>query len=299
MPERRTYRVSAILAPLNDEQIQRMLSLGGTKVELGVQSIRDEILLRMKRGHTVEDTVKANRALRDVGLKVGFHMMPGLPGTTPEEDLEVFRDLFSDSRFRPDYLKIYPTLVVEGTELYELYRRGEYHPLGDDEAAELVSRIKGLLPPYVRLQRVQRDIPAQLIVAGVKKSNLRQLAGLRLKRRGGRCRCIRCREAGLRGVVDGRFELKHETYEACGREEHFFSFEDEEETMLGFLRLRRWSWVLLMAWTGASLTISLVDYFTSNPNYAVMACNVIIAFALNIPEVQRIYKIRIEDETAA
>jgi elongator complex protein 3 len=220
------------------EQIQRMLSLGGTKVELGVQSISDEALLRMKRGHTVEDTVNANRALRDAGLKVGFHMMPGLPRTTPAEDLEVFRDLFQDNRFRPDYLKIYPTLVVEGTELYELYRRGEYAPLGDEDAAELVSRIKALLPPYVRLQRVQRDIPAQLIVAGVKKSNLRQLASLKLKRRGGRCRCIRCREAGLRGVVEGSFELKHETYEACGAEEHFFSFEDEAETLIGFLRLR-------------------------------------------------------------
>ncbi len=219
-------------------QIRRMLSLGGTKVELGVQSIRDEILLRMNRGHTVEDTVTANKALREAGLKVGFHMMPGLPGTTPAEDLEAFRDLFSDSRFRPDYLKIYPTLVVEGTQLYELYRRGEYAPLGDEDAADLVSRIKELLPPYVRLQRVQRDIPAQLIVAGVKKSNLRQLASLRLKERGGMCRCIRCREAGLRGVAEGRFELKRESYDACGAEEHFFSFEDEGGTMIGFLRLR-------------------------------------------------------------
>lgn len=220
------------------EQIQNMLSLGGTKVELGVQSIRDDVLLRMKRGHTVEDTVKANRSLREAGQKVGFHMMPGLPGTTPEGDLEVFKDLFRDSRFRPDYLKIYPTLVVEGTELYELYRQGEYHPLGDAEAAELVSRIKELLPPYVRLQRVQRDIPSQLIVAGVKKSNLRQLASNRQKERGGRCRCIRCREAGLRGVVEGCFELKHEVYEACDAMEHFISFEDEDETLVGFLRLR-------------------------------------------------------------
>ncbi len=220
------------------EHIGRMLTLGGTKVELGVQSLRDDVLDRMKRGHTVEDTTKANRALRDAGMKVGFHMMPGLPGTTPAEDLEVFKDLFKDSRFRPDYLKIYPTLVIEGTPLCELYRRGEYSPLEDAEAAELVSRIKELLPPYVRLQRVQRDIPAQLIVAGVKKSNLRQLAGLRLKERGKGCRCIRCREAGLKGVVDGHFELKHEVYQACGAEEHFLSFEDEGDTLLGFLRLR-------------------------------------------------------------
>jgi elongator complex protein 3 len=219
-------------------EIQTMLSLGGTKVELGVQSIRDDALQRINRGHTVDDTGKANLLLREAGLKVGFHMMPGLPGTTPADDLEVFKNLFSDSRFRPDYLKIYPTLVVEGTRLYEQYIRGEYEPLGDNEAAELVCRIKELLPPYVRLQRVQRDIPAQLIVAGVKKSNLRQLAGGKLKERGGRCRCIRCREAGLRGVVEGDFRLKHDVYEACGGEEHFFSFEDENETLVGFLRLR-------------------------------------------------------------
>lgn len=220
------------------KQIETIISLGGTKVELGVQSIRDDVLVRMNRGHTVEDTVKANLRLREAGLKVGFHMMPGLPGTTPEQDLEVFKDLFEDSRFRPDYLKIYPTLVVERTRLYEQYLRREYEPLSDDEAAELVSRIKELLPRYVRLQRVQRDIPAQLIVAGVKKSNLRQLAGSRLKDRGGRCHCIRCREAGLRGVVEGDFRLKHEAYEACEAEEHFISFEDEEETTIGFLRMR-------------------------------------------------------------
>ena len=104
------------------KEIEEMLSLGATKVELGVQSTRDDLLQNMKRGHTVEDAVTANRNLREAGLKVGFHMMPGLPGSTPEVDLEVFRDLFMDSRFRPDYLKIYPTLVIEGTELYRQYQ---------------------------------------------------------------------------------------------------------------------------------------------------------------------------------
>jgi elongator complex protein 3 len=215
-----------------------MLSLGATKVELGVQSTRNELLRKMNRGHTVEDSVKSNRELREAGLKVGFHMMPGLPGSTPRLDLEVFRELFSDCRFRPDYLKIYPTLVVEGTKLFQLYREGEYTPLGDEDASELVSQIKELLPGYVRLQRVQRDIPAKNIVAGVKKSNLRQLALHRLKERGGRCRCIRCREAGLRKVLDVDVSLRHEVYEACGGEEHFISFESEDDTLIGFLRLR-------------------------------------------------------------
>jgi elongator complex protein 3 len=219
-------------------ETMNMLHLGATKVELGVQSTRDDILENMKRGHTVEDAVQANFALREAGLKVGFHMMPGLPGSTPVDDLDVFRELFSDSRFRPDYLKIYPTLVVEGTELYRQYLQGEYVPLGDDDAAELVSRIKEILPGYVRLARVQRDIPAQSIVAGVRKSNLRQLAQQRLQARGCHCRCIRCREAGLRRVLGGEVVLKHEVYEACGGVEHFLSFEVEDETIVGFLRLR-------------------------------------------------------------
>jgi elongator complex protein 3 len=221
-----------------ERQILRMLALGATKVELGVQSISDEMLETIRRGHNVADTVQANRLLRDAGLKVGFHMMPGLPGSSPENDVVMFRKLFSDQRFQPDYLKIYPTLVIEGTELYRQYLRGEYHPLEDPEAAELVSRVKELLPPYVRLQRVQRDIPAQLIVAGVKKSNLRQLATQRLQERGGRCRCIRCREAGLKGMVDGQAELQDKVYMACEGEEHFLSFERQDETLIGFLRLR-------------------------------------------------------------
>jgi elongator complex protein 3 len=219
-------------------QIMNILHLGATKVELGVQSTRNDILQTMKRGHTVEDAVCANRALREAGLKVGFHMMPGLPGSSEKVDLEVFKELFSDSRFRPDYLKIYPTLVVEGTELYRQYLLGEYVPLSDGAAAELVSRIKEILPAYVRLQRVQRDIPAQLIVAGVKKSNLRQLAQQRLLARGHHCRCIRCREVGLRRVLEGEVMLKHEAYEACDGAEHFLSFEGEGETIVGFLRLR-------------------------------------------------------------
>ena len=222
--------------------VERMLDLGATKVELGVQSTRDEILSRMKRGHTVGDSVRANAALRNAGLKVGFHMMPGLPGASPQTDLSVFQELFSDERFKPDYLKIYPTLVIKGTELYDLYLRGEYQPLGDEVAAELVSKIKALLPKYVRLQRIQRDIPARLIEAGVKKSNLRQIAGERLKGRGGWCRCIRCREAGLKGVLEADVDLRHEIYRACGGEEHFLSFEGQDDTLVGFLRLRLTEW---------------------------------------------------------
>ncbi len=219
--------------------IRNMLFLGGTKVELGVQSTDDDLLARMRRGHTVQDSINANRDLREAGLKVGFHMMPGLPGSDPERDLASFRTLFDDQEFRPDYLKIYPALVVEGTELYDLCLRGEYAPLGDDEAAELISRIKEMIPPYTRLQRVQRDIPAPAIAAGVKKSNLRQLAKERLLARGGTCRCIRCREAGLRGVSEDAEVFQRDlSYRACGGEERFLSYEGDDGTLAAFLRLR-------------------------------------------------------------
>lgn len=220
-------------------QIRNMLILGGTKVELGVQSTDDDLLAEMRRGHTVRDSIEANRALREAGLKVGFHMMPGLPGSDFQRDLRCFRALFEEEEFRPDYLKIYPALVVEGTELYDRYLRGEYSPLADDEAADLISRIKEIIPPYTRLQRVQRDIPAPAIAAGVKKSNLRQLARVRLEARGGGCSCIRCREAGLRGISEGaEVSLRKIAYRACGGEERFLSYEGEDDTLTGFLRLR-------------------------------------------------------------
>ncbi|HIH44712.1 MAG TPA: tRNA uridine(34) 5-carboxymethylaminomethyl modification radical SAM/GNAT enzyme Elp3 [Candidatus Methanoperedenaceae archaeon] len=227
---------------MGTEHIDGILRLGATKVELGVQSTDDGVLLRIRRGHTVAQSVTANRLVRDSGLKVGFHMMPGLPGSSMEKDARMFEDLFSDERFMPDYLKIYPTLVTEGTELAGMYDRSEYEPPGTEEAAQLVGRIKSILPVWTRLQRVQRDIPAPQILAGVKKSNLRQLAGERLGAMGKSCRCIRCREVGhraLHGVEPGNIELGAVTYRACGGIEHFISFEDRElDVLIGFLRLR-------------------------------------------------------------
>ncbi|AKB35354.1 histone acetyltransferase, ELP3 family [Methanosarcina siciliae C2J] len=226
------------------EHVDEFLRLGGTKVELGVQSVYDFILTRMQRGHGVAEIIKANRVLRDSAFKVGFHMMPHLPGADSELDLRGFKRLFEDPRFRPDYLKIYPTLVTEGTALYRMWEAGEYQALSDEEAAELVADIKAVLPKWVRLQRIQRDIPAHQIFAGVRKSNLRQLAEEKLREKGGKCRCIRCREVGhnsLKGrrINEKDIELTMETYEACNGTEYFIAFEDlSADVLIGFTRLR-------------------------------------------------------------
>ncbi|MBA1342440.1 MAG: hypothetical protein C5S52_02450 [ANME-2 cluster archaeon] len=227
---------------LSTVEIDRLLEMGATKVEVGVQSIYDRVLEKINRGHTVQDAIAANKRLRDSGLKVGFHIMVGLPGSDADDDLNMFKTLFSDPLFCPDHLKIYPTLVTEGTVLHRWWKDGSYHSLDNVSATELLADIKSVLPKWVRLQRIQRDIPAQQIAAGVTKSNIRQLAEEQLRSMGGSCRCIRCREVGhasLRGRVPEKIELLIETYSACGGTEHFISFEDVgNDILIGFLRLR-------------------------------------------------------------
>ncbi len=221
------------------EQIDRMLDLGGTKVEVGVQTTYERINREMHRGHGAQASIDANRRLRDSAFKVGFHMMPGQPGMTEEMCLEDFRQLFSDPDWRPDYLKIYPNLIVRGTRTYDMWRRDDFDPLTNEQAAELIAEIKSMLPKYVRLQRVQRDIPADFIDAGVWKSNLRQLARKRMDEHGWSCDCIRCREVGMNDENPESVELDVLEYEAASGTEQFISFEDPDNDLLvGFCRLR-------------------------------------------------------------
>ncbi|MCF2239425.1 tRNA uridine(34) 5-carboxymethylaminomethyl modification radical SAM/GNAT enzyme Elp3 [Halobacterium salinarum] len=221
------------------EQVDRMLDLGATKVEVGVQTTFERVNREMHRGHGVQASVDANRRLRDAAFKVGFHMMPGQPGMSKEMVLEDFRRLFDDERWKPDYLKIYPTLVVRDTITYDMWRNGDFEPLHNEEAADLVAEIKDMIPRYTRLQRVQRDIPADFIDAGVWKSNLRQLARQRMAEHGYTCDCIRCREAGMNDDDPENVSLDVETYAAGGGTEQFISIEDfQQDLLVGFARLR-------------------------------------------------------------
>ena len=223
-----------------EEEVKRMLEFGTTRVEMGVQTLDDEIYRLVNRGHLVEDVVRATALLKKYGFKVHYHWMPGLPGSTPEHDLAMSRQLFDDPRFRPDGLKIYPTMVVAGTELEKWYREGRYRPYDNSTLLDLVADIKAIVPKYVRISRVLRDIPVKFIAAGYKDS-LRGPVKKRMQEKHIECQCIRCREYGHRaagGWKIGEPVLKRIDYPASGGTEVFLSFEDENETLFGLLRLR-------------------------------------------------------------
>ncbi len=225
--------------------VDHMLEMGVTRVEIGVQTLYDDVYRRIHRDHTVADVVEATLTLKDSGLKVGYHMMLGLPGCDHQRDLEALRRIFEDPDFKPDMLKIYPCLVTPGTQLYEEWERGEYKPYSTEESARLIADVKEFIPEWVRIMRIQREIPADGIAEGVKHGNLRQLVQNELLKRGLRCRCIRCREVGHAFLnerssgVPQHVELKTTLYEASGGTELFLSFEDLEQGLLiGYLRLR-------------------------------------------------------------
>ena len=225
------------------EDVDRMLQMGVTRVELGVQTIYNFIYHRIGRGHRVEDVVESSRILRDSGIKVAMHLMPGL-FADQERDQRIFKRIFTDERFKPDMLKIYPCLVTQGSKLHELWREGSYTPYTTEEAVDLIVKIKKMLPKWVRTMRIQRDIPSPLIEAGVKKSNLGELVYQRLEEENANCQCIRCREVGHRASQNltpelDQIKLLTEKYSAGEGEEIFISYEDVvSDILIGFLRLR-------------------------------------------------------------
>jgi elongator complex protein 3 len=216
---------------------QALLRLGCTRVELGVQTVFDDVLVNVCRGHTVEDSVDAAAVLRDLGFKLNFHLMLGLPGMTPERDLAAMRTLFEDPRFRPDMLKIYPCMVLKGTDLHQQFLAGRFTPISTEDAAELLARALPLVPRYCRVMRIQRDIPTNVTVAGVDRTNLRQIVEEKMRALGRRSLDIHARE--IRGRPFQKAVLNVIGYEAADGEEYFLSFDDPtQDALLGFCRLR-------------------------------------------------------------
>lgn len=226
------------------EHIDRILEMGGTRVEMGVQTVFDETHERTNRGHGMDKVIEATRKLKNAGFKVCYHLMLGLPGEDYEDDIKKFREVFSKEDYQPDEIKIYPCEVIQGTELYRQYEEGEFDPISSEEAKERLKKAqKEIIPPHVRVKRVMRDIPSTEVDAGPKLTNMRQMALQELEQEGERCRCIRCREVGhvkqKHGKEPEEIEMLERTYDASGGKELFISFEDpEKDIILGFIRLR-------------------------------------------------------------
>ena len=221
----------------SENDINEMLYFGATRVELGVQMPSDRIYKLIRRGHTVSDVIQATKNLKNTGYKICYHIMPGLPGSDKTQDIYLFKKLFSDPSFRPDMLKIYPTLVVKGSQLYNIWKQGGYKPYSTEEAADVISEFYRFIPEYVRVMRIQRDIPTPLIEEGVLNSNLRQIVEQKAEEKDIEIREIRYREIKDNSIV-GKPMLSVETYFASGGKEFFISYSDEADQLLGFLRLR-------------------------------------------------------------
>ena len=222
---------------VDEAEILRLRELGVTRVELGVQSLDEDVLKLIVRDHGTAEVRHATQLLKDAGFKVAYHLMPNLPGATPQSDLETARTLFADSAYQPDTLKLYPCVVIETAELYQWWKDGRYIPYDDETLIELLIQIKQLVPPYVRIERVIRDIPSTSIQAGCLITNLREEVQRRMRTRALSCRCIRCRQ--VREGALGDFALVRRTYEASDGIEVFLSFEEAStDRLASLLRLR-------------------------------------------------------------
>ncbi len=227
--------------------VDMMLNYGATRVEIGIQTVLDEIYKKVNRGHTSQDSINAIRIAKDAGLKINTHIMPNLPGSDYSKDLEMFEHLFTSQDYRPDMLKIYPCVVIKGTKLYDWWKAGKFTPYSLNELIDLLAKVKQQIPSYMRIQRIMRDIPAVLIEAGCKKSNLRQLVQKRLEELNLKCNCIRCREYGIAKksvtIEENKFEnikLYRHDYDASNGQEIFLSYENKKDAYLvAYLRLRK------------------------------------------------------------
>ena len=222
------------------KEAKKMRELGITRVELGVQSIYNNVLRLNKRGHGIRETITATKILKDFGFKVSYQIMPNLPGSSFKKDVEMAEKIFSNPNFKPDLLKIYPLALVRQSALYKWYQQKKYKPYNKDKLIKLLVEIKKKIPWWCRIQRIIRDIPAEKIVeGGAKILNLREYIREEMKKEGLRCHCIRCREIKENYKKGEKIYLFRENYQASGSKEIFLSFENEERTKLfALLRLR-------------------------------------------------------------
>lgn len=226
----------------SEKEIKRMLKLGATRVELGVQAIDDKIYKRVNRGHTVNDVIRATKRLKEAGFKVGYHIMPGILGSSIKKDLEMFKKLFSSDNFKPDQLKIYPCQVIKGAELEKHYLNRKYKPYTEHETRKLIIKFLHLTPRYCRVMRVMREIPPDYLVAGTTRIDIRKDIEEDLRKKNSEIKEIRFREIGLRSryqEINNKNLILHVTnYRASGGDEYFLEIINKQDILFGLCRLR-------------------------------------------------------------
>ncbi len=223
-----------------NEDIERMLNFGITRVEMGVQSVYDDVLLKNNRGHTIRDVVDSTRRLKNYSYKVDYHVMLNLPFSDIDKDRETIRRVYSDEDFKPDAIKIYPTLVIRGTGLYEMWKRRNYKPYPMEDIINLITEAEITAPKWLRIMRVERDIPSTFIEEGIKITNLRQLIDEKLRKMGKKANDIRSREIGhVKLLEKANIQIMRENYRSAGGDEIFLTMEDKNsKAIAAFLRLR-------------------------------------------------------------
>jgi elongator complex protein 3 len=224
---------------ISKKEIIELRKLGVTMVELGVQTVFDDILKKCKRGHGKKETILATKLLKDAGFKVMYQMMTNLPGSNPARDLKSFEEIFENPDFKPDWLKIYPCVVCKGSKLYRIWKQKKYKPYSTQELISLLTKIKKRIPYWTRLARLFRDIPRQKIMAGCKLSNIREVVQKKMEKKGKLCHCIRCREVRKEYDPKEKVYLFREDYKTSNGKEIFLSFENKKgRKLFSFLRLR-------------------------------------------------------------
>jgi len=223
------------------EHVDMMLDYGATRIEIGVQSLQEKVFEIVNRGHNLNDVIDSFQIAKDSGYKIVAHMMPGLPTMSPKEDINDFKTLFEDPKFKPDMLKIYPSLILKNTPMYDDFQSGKYTPYSDEDMLNVLTEVKKIVPKWIRIMRVQREITPMEIIGGPKMGNLRQIVHKNLKSQGFSCKCIRCREAGLakKNSVEEKLELERIDYDSSNGKEVFLSYKDSKDLIYGFLRLRK------------------------------------------------------------
>jgi elongator complex protein 3 len=225
-----------------DKDIERMLEFGCTRVELGVQAIDDKIYEKVNRGHKVRDVVDSTLRLKRAGFKIGYHLMPGIPGSNPKKDFKMYKKLFSDSRFKPDQVKIYPCQVLKGSALEERYYSGDYVPYSRKQVIDLIIKMLQKTPRYCRVMRILREIPPSFLVAGLIRIDLRKDIEEEIRKKKMKIKEIRFREMGF-AMRDGRkinhdLKIKVSKYNASKGKEYFIEVVNKDDLLFGLLRLR-------------------------------------------------------------